>query len=338
MEPTTQPVLDAHAHAVPEPLLTALAARGGIDGVTAHDTGDGWSVELPGAGPKPVRPPMYSADRRAAYRCATGIDGQLLAPWLDLQPTAAMPPDAARSWAGRVNDALLAECAASRGPGVLATVALDDVEAAAKDLEAAVRDGCAGLVLSTDPVHCTSLADPRLDPLWTVAAGLGVPVQLHPASTGPARALPDSAEFGNAYCRLVDTTFGVARLILAGVLDRFPGLRLITVHGGGFLPYQAARLDGAHRADALSAHTIGRDRPSDYLRDLYYDTVALTPEAIRFLTDAVGHDRVLLGSDSPFPLGDPQPATTVRAAGLGPDATDAVLGGNLGGLLTGSPS
>lgn len=332
-------MLDAHAHAVPEPLLTALAARGGIDGVTAGHSESGWSVQLPGADPKQVRPPMYSRGRRAAYCESTGISGQLLSPWLDLQPTAAMPADAARSWAARLNDMLLALAVEDGAAGVLATVALDDVEAAARDLEAAaVRDGCAGLVLSTDPVHCTSLADRRLDPLWTVAEGLGVVVQLHPAAAGPSRTLPDSAEYANAYCRLVDTTFGVARLLFAGVLDRFPALRLITVHGGGFLPYQAARLDGAHRADALAGHAIGRDRPSDYLRDLYYDTVALTPEAIRFLTDAVGHDRVLLGSDHPFPLGDPQPPTTVRAAGLGPEATDAVLGGNLADLLTGSRS
>ncbi|MFC7656598.1 amidohydrolase family protein [Pseudonocardia benzenivorans] len=107
-----------------------------------------------------------------------------------------MPADAARSWAARVNDALLTDNAATGGPGVLATVALDDVEAAAKDLEAAVRDGCAGLVLSTDPVHCTSLADRRLDPLWTVAAGLGVPVQLHPprpARRGRCPTVPSSA-------------------------------------------------------------------------------------------------------------------------------------------------
>lgn len=332
MEPSVAPVLDAHAHAVPEPLLRDLTRGGGIDGVTAREVEQGWVVELPGAEPKLVRPPMYRADLRAGYRERTGIDGQLLSPWLDLQPTAAMPADAARSWSRRVDEALLAE--AGDGPGALATVALDDAERAGKDLEVAVGDGMAGLVLSTDPVHCENLADRRLDPLWAVAEGLGVPVQLHPSAAGPARALPDSAEFGNAYCRLVDTTFALARLLLGGVLDRFPRLRLITVHGGGFLPYQAARLDGAHRADALAGHVIGRDRPSDYLRDLYYDTVAMTPEAIGFLAAAVGPERVLLGSDHPFPLGDPQPVTTVREAGLGPAGTAAVLGGTLGGLLT----
>lgn len=338
MESTGRPeVVDAHAHTVPLPLLEAVAQRSDVDGVTAREVEQGWAVELPGAGVRVIRPPMFRSELRADYRSRTGIAGQLLSPWLDLQPTPEMSAAAARSWAGRVNGALCAEVG-DGAPGALATVALDDPERAAKDLEiAVVDDGMSGLVLSTDPVHCRDLADRRLDPLWAAAEGLGVPVLLHPSSTGPARALPDSAEFGNAYCRLVDTTFAVARLILSGALDRFPALRLVTVHGGGFLPFQSGRLDGAHRADALASHEIARERPSAYLPDLYYDTVAMTPEAIGFLVGTVGPGQVLLGTDYPFPLGDPHPVTTVQSARLAPDATTAVLGGNLGELLTRSP-
>jgi aminocarboxymuconate-semialdehyde decarboxylase len=109
------------------------------------------------------------------------------------------------------------------------------------------------------------------------------------------------------------------------------------VHGGGFLPYQSMRLDGGHRADALSGYRIARDRPSDYLKDLFFDTVALRAESVRFLTETVGADRVLLGSDYPFPLGDRDPAGTVRSAGLGDVATAAVLGGNARQLFPGFP-
>jgi aminocarboxymuconate-semialdehyde decarboxylase len=156
---------------------------------------------------------------------------------------------------------------------------------------------------------------------------------LHPPTDGPSRSLPGSAEFGNTFCRLVDTTFAVTTMLLSGVLDRYPGLRLVIVHGGGFLPYQSMRLDGGHRADALSGHHISRGRPSDYLPDLFFDTVALRAESIRFLTDAVGEGQVLLGSDYPFPLGDPDPTGTVRSAGLGEAATVALLGGNAARLF-----
>ena len=328
-------VVDAHAHTVPLALLEEVSQRSDVDGVTARKLERGWAIEFPGAGTTVVAPFLSRGELREEYRARTGIDGQLLSPWDGVLPGPGMPAADARNWARRLNEAVLAE-ADGAGPGTLATVALDDPEQAAKDLESAVvDDGMAGLVFSTNPVHCQDLADRRLDPLWATAEGLGVPVLVHPPSIGPAaQGLPDSAEYANAYCRLVDTTFGFARLILSGALDRFPQLRLITVHGGGFLPYQGGRLDGAHRSERLSSYTIDRDRPSDYLSDLYFDTVTMTPDAIRYLVDTVGSEQVLLGTDFPFPLGDPQPVERVREAGLGADVTTAVLGGNLDRLLT----
>lgn len=327
-------IVDCHAHVVPEELLAEVAGGSDPDGVTARKTDQGWLVELPGSGERLVRQRMCQAGKRIDYLSSVGVDRQVVAPWLDVQPTEAMSQDRARSWARRLNEALR-EHASDRAAGAFATVALIDPDTAAADLVDAVeRDGMSGLILSTDPAHCANLADRRLDPLWTAAESLGVPVMLHPSSDGPSRVLPDSADFANAYCRLVDTSFAVARLLLAGTLDRYPGLKLITVHGGGFLPFQSGRLDGAYRADKLAAHPIERDRPSDYLADLYYDTVALSAPAIRFLVDAVGPERVLLGTDYPFALGDPDPVGTVTAAGLPPAATAAVLGGNLTDLIS----
>ncbi|HWG02876.1 MAG TPA: amidohydrolase family protein [Trebonia sp.] len=339
-----EPVIDIHAHALPAALLDEITARE-IDGISAARADGGWRVSLPGSpAPRLVRPLMTDAGRRAAWTADRGLTAQVISPWLDAQPTAAMPDAAARDWARRLNAALIEQelekpreqdsaagggSAAGSGNGhaVLATVALTGH--AAGDLRQAVEeDGLAGLILSTNPAGVPDLADPALEALWETAAGLGVPVVLHPPTDGPARALPDSAEFGNTFCRLVDTTFAVTKLLLSGVLDRHPALRLVVVHGGGFLPYQSMRLDGGHRADALSGYRIERDRPSDYLQDLYFDTVALRPAAVGFLAGVAGAGQVLLGSDYPFPLGDPDPAGTVRAAGLPAADTAAVLGGN----------
>jgi aminocarboxymuconate-semialdehyde decarboxylase len=326
--------IDCHAHVVPAEFLSEVERAGGHDGVTARKVEQGWLVELPGAGERLVRQRMCRSRLRLEYLSTVGIDRQVVAPWLDVQPTEAMSAAAARSWASRLNEAIR-EHASDGSAGAFATVALDDPDSAAADLADAVeRDGMSGLILSTDPAHCDNLADPRLAPLWTAAESLGVPVLLHPSSDGPSRVLPDSADFANAYCRLVDTSFAVARLLLSGVLDRHPHLKLITVHGGGFLPFQSGRLDGAHRADRLAAHEIERDRPSDYLADLYYDTVALSAQSIRFLVDLVGPQRVLLGTDYPFALGDPDPVGTVTSVGLAPAAASAVLGGNIAGLIS----
>ena len=331
---TMTPILDCHAHVVPERLLAEVSHHDDADGVRARKVDAGWMVELPGAGERLVRERMYRSEHRLSYLSRQGVDAQLVAPWLDIQPTPAMSSGNARSWARRVNEALLQDTLGS-SVGTLASIALDDTELSARDLDDAVRRaGMSGLVLSTDPAHCIHLGDPRLEPVWSVAEELGVPVLLHPLSDGPSRALPDSQEFGNAYCRLVDTSFAVARLILAGTLDRHPDLRLITVHGGGFLPFQSGRLDGAHRADKLAPYHLERATPSAYLSDLYFDTVAMSTEAIRFLVDLVGANRVLLGTDYPFPLGDPRPVETIRAVGLPDEATAAILGGNLRNLLS----
>lgn len=325
------PVIDAHVHALPAGLLRQIAGRE-VDGFSAARTDEGWRVTLPGGqSPRSVRNPMTDEDRRADWAARHGLTGQVVSPWLDAQPVAGMPDTEARDWARRLN-AALAEQETAAGNAVLATVAVTGH--AAGDLRQAVEaDGMAGLVLSTNPAGAAGLADPGLEELWETAAGLGVPVVLHPPTDGPARALPGSAEFGNTFCRLIDTTFAVTKLLLSGVLDRHPALRLVVVHGGGFLPYQSRRLDGGHRADALSGYAIERDRPSDYLPDLFYDTVALRPESIMFLAATAGTDRVLLGSDYPFPLGDPDPAGAVRSAGLGDAATTAMLGGSAARLF-----
>jgi aminocarboxymuconate-semialdehyde decarboxylase len=322
-------VVDSHVHALPAALLQELCARpSGINGVTAIKVDGGWQVTLPGSTlSKLVRPLMAAAQRRAERARDLELTGQIISPWLDAQPTAGMSHPQARDWAHRLNSALGEEAGTEPGSAVLATIPV--TPSIDEDVQRAIEaEGLAGVVMSTNPAGAADLADPLLEPLWEAAAGLGAPVVLHPPTDGPARALPDSAEFGNTLCRLVDTTFAVTKLLLSGVLDRHPRLKLVIVHGGGFLPYQAMRVDGGHRADALAHYEIERDRPSDYLRDLWFDTVALQPASIRFLVDAVGADRVLLGSDYPFPLGDATPVETVRRAGLGDLETAAVLGGN----------
>jgi aminocarboxymuconate-semialdehyde decarboxylase len=323
------PVIDTHVHSLPEPLLRSVAGtEGGSGGVAARKTDEGWLVTLPGSAPKLVRPPMTDAARRAVIAAKQGVTAQVVSPWLDAQPTEAMSEGQARDWSRRLNEALAEQ---QGGHGVLATVPV--TARAAGDLTAAVEQGAAGLILSTSPAGAEDLADPVLEPMWEAAAGLAVPVVLHPPTDGPSRVLPGAAEFGNTFCRLVDSTFAVTKLLLSGVLDRHPELRLVMVHGGGFLTYQSLRLDGGHRADALARYTIERDHPSDYLTDLYFDTVAMNAPAIRYLADSVGPGRVLLGSDYPFPLGDPAPVETVRAARLGDTATAAALGGNAARLF-----
>ena len=116
---------------------------------------------------------------------------------------------------------------------------------------------------------------------------------------------------GNA----AETTIAAAHLVFGGVLQRHPDLRICLVHGGGYLPYQAARLDhGYEQEPRLVDRRIDRP-PSHYLRRMYYDTVTHSPEVIRFLVDFAGHDRVVLGTDYPFEMGERDPLGLLQRAG-----------------------
>jgi len=332
----SEPVVDCHAHTVPEDLLEEISKRAdGIQGFTVRRTDGAWLVEPPGgAAPLQVNAKMVDAELRQKWCADQDVSIQVMSPWMDIQPTDEMSPTEARDWARRLNAAMLA--LADEGPPkqpVLATVATHAPETAAEDLrEAVLEDGMNGLLLNTDPPGQPDLAAPDLEPVWAAAEDLGVPVMLHPPTDGPSSRLPGIDGFGNVFGRLIDTTLAASRLILSGVLDRHPRLALVLVHGGGFLPFQSQRFDGGYRLPPLAASELERETPSAYLQDLYFDTVALSPASIRFLSDVVGSTRILFGSDYPFTLGGPTPVRAVHDADL--DDVDAVLGGNARSLFT----
>ncbi|MEV6644439.1 amidohydrolase family protein [Amycolatopsis sp. NPDC051371] len=315
-------VLDTHAHIVPPSLLTALE-QAPVAGFSARRTEAGWVVAVPGTGEtRPIGARMTEAGPRAGWQRQAGVTRQILSPWLDIQ-SAPLNPARARDWARTVNDAM-AESAA--GTVALASVATDDGDQAAEDLlEAWKRPEFAGLILNTDPPAGPAPHEPSFDPLWTLAAAEGIPVVLHPPTCGPSGDLTSLGTMGNVHGRLIDNTVAITKLILAGVLDRHPDLRLVLVHGGGFLPYQAHRLDGGYRTKEAFAGELAREKPSAYLGDFHYDTVGLSGPSIAFLAGLVGSGKLLLGSDYPFALGDPEPVRTVRESGLDTVAVEAIL-------------
>jgi aminocarboxymuconate-semialdehyde decarboxylase len=151
-------------------------------------------------------------------------------------------------------------------------------------------------------------------------------VLLHPPVNGPSREfIPPVLQ--NVAGRLIDTSSAVLQLMAGGLFERHPGLRVIVVHGGGLLPYHASRLDGLVRAGLL-ARTEMTEAPSVVLRRLFFDTVTLDPLSVEFLVRRVGAGQVLLGSDAPFPIADPDPVGTVRSADLSAETKRGICCGN----------
>jgi aminocarboxymuconate-semialdehyde decarboxylase len=166
-----------------------------------------------------------------------------------------------------------------------------------------------------------NLDDKSLDPFWEIASARNAAIFLHPHYICSDDRL-DGYDLVNAVGRLADTTIAVARLLFSGHLTRFPGVSLVLSHAGGALPYGLGRLK---RNQAI--HPEFAD-PEENFRRLYFDTVLFEPLALRFLCDVVGADKVMLGSDYPFGIGDPEPCGVVDKTALTLAEREAILGGN----------
>ncbi|MDE3074433.1 MAG: amidohydrolase family protein, partial [Chloroflexota bacterium] len=301
-------------------------------GMAVADSEHGPVVTLPGGRRlRPLAAKMLDFEERRAWLDEHELARQVVSPWLDLQGYE-LEPAAAVEWTRMLNNALAEACAPSSGRLVaLGTVPFGRPGATARELERLMRElRLPGVMISTNPGEA---ALPDCEELWEAAEALQAVIVLHPPTLGPASRIPDSQEFGNLWHRLIDTTFAATRLILGGVFDRHPRLRLVLVHGGGFLPYQVGRLDRSYAIGGHAPAALAQGAPAGYLRSFYYDTCVMAPAAIRLLVEAVGAGRVVLGSDYPFPIGDPDPIRSVREAQLTPEDSSRVLADNVEELL-----
>ena len=201
----------------------------------------------------------------------------------------------------------------------LATVPMQDPQRAVAVLEDAVEVGCVGVEIGTS-VDGRRLDEPAFEPFWAAAERLQLPVTLHPAYCERIPALaPYYLE--NVLGFPFETTIAIERLIISGVLDRHPDLRIVLVHGGGYLPYQAGRLRHARAVRPELAHAPSD--PSAYRDRLYFDIVTHDPAALTYLIEWAGGDRVVMGTDLPFDMATPEPMRLLEAAASGP-AVEAI--------------
>jgi aminocarboxymuconate-semialdehyde decarboxylase len=130
----------------------------------------------------------------------------------------------------------------------------------------------------------------------------------------------------------MDTTIAAGHLILSGVMEAYPDLKILLAHGGGTLPYIHGRLDRGFRQRPEINKVIPKP-PTEYLKQFYFDTITHDPTVLQSLVELVGADHVLLGSDYPFDMGNENPVDLVRAAGLGTENENKILGENAIRLL-----
>jgi len=324
-------IIDVHLHFLSPHAIDAARATPERLGVRVLD---GERPRLAVGAEPPTRPlleSLYTLPHHMAFLEAQGIDAAVFGPLMDVAGYS-LPPDQGAAWSRAQNEGLAASLAAAGGHHVgLATVPLQSAAHAVEELSFAVRSlGLRGAMIDPNAMG-RPLGDSAFDPFWKAAADLAAPIVLHPF-------LLEAVErFGRHYLHNLvgypfETTLAAGSLILGGTLDRFPSLDVVLVHGGGFLPYHVGRFDRGHTTRP-EARSDGASLPSSYLRRFHYDTLVQFTPALAYLVGVAGADRVLLGSDHPFWLGDPEPLRTVREAGLSKTAEDAILGGNAARLF-----
>jgi aminocarboxymuconate-semialdehyde decarboxylase len=218
----------------------------------------------------------------------------------------------------------------------LASVALAYPDLAAEQLQDAVkRLGMRGALVGGS-VNGTELSDPKLHPFWAKAEELGVLVFIHPQGTPELEAsgrLKGSGGLTNVIGNPLETTIALSHLIFEGTLDRFPGLKICGAHAGGYLPSYPDRMDAmcANRPDQCPVAL--KKKPSEYLRQIYIDSLIFTPEGLRHLIAEVGVSQIVIGTDYPFPWTTTEVEDILNFPGLNDAERIAMLGGTAAKLL-----
>jgi aminocarboxymuconate-semialdehyde decarboxylase len=291
-------LIDVHNHFYPPAYLDALQAGDSTVELTIDAEGNP-CLHYPGDYNVAVRG-HRDIDFRQTELEREGVDTQIIT--FTTPGTHVEPPERAVRFARLVNDAY-AKIVRERAPrfAALATLPLSDPAASAAELTRAMTTlGMPGAMVFSN-VNGIALADPRFDVLWAEANRLNAVIHIHPTNPVGVEAMTDYWLMPLVGF-LGDTTLAAAKLVFAGVPERYPNITWVLSHLGGAIPYLAERLDRGWEAFADCRADISR-RPTEYLRNFYFDTVNFDPAAVRLAVDFAGAGHVLAASDYPHQIG-----------------------------------
>ncbi len=278
-----------------------------------------------------IRDRIHATDLRFGVMDDMGVDMQLICPSPG-QLYYSVPVDAGAAATRVLNDGI-AEYVGKHTDRLLALggVPLQDGNEAATELDRCMKQlKFKGVEILTN-VGGKELSDPAFAPFWSRAEALGALVLIHPIGfTQPQRLA--RFYFNNVIGNPLDTTIALHYLIFDGVLERHPNLKILAVHGGGYLGGYSGRIDHAWGARS-DAHGSLPKPPGEYLRKIYFDSVVFTPIQLEALVKTFGADHVLMGTDYPFDMADFDPVEHVVSTGFDAATTAAIVGGNAKKLL-----
>jgi predicted TIM-barrel fold metal-dependent hydrolase len=206
----------------------------------------------------------------------------------------------------KIQNEKLAELCATKPDrfAAFASLTLQAPDLAVQELETAIsKQGLRGAAIGGS-VNGVEFSDAKFHPVWAKAEELGAVLFIHPQGVPElSKRFSGNGWLGNTIGNPLDTTIALSHLIFEGTLDRFPGLKIIAAHGGGFLPSYADRSDHPCFVSPAGCNPdiVLKKQPSDYLKQLYFDSLIFSPEAIRHLAAQVGASQIVMGSDYPYP-------------------------------------
>ena len=317
-------LIDVHNHYYPPAYLDALQAGDSTVELTIDAEGNP-CLHYPGDFNVAVRG-HRDIDFRQKELEREGVDTQIIT--FTTPGTHVEPPERAVRFAHLVNDAF-ATVVRERSPrfASLATLPLCDPAASVAELTRAMTTlGMPGAMVFSN-VNGVALADPRFEPLWAEANRLNAIIHIHPTDPVGVEAMTDYWLMPLVGF-LMDTTLAAAKLVFSGVPERYPNIKWVLSHLGGAIPYLCERLDRGWEAFADCRADIKR-RPSEYLRNFYYDTVNFDPMAVRLAVDFAGADHVLAASDYPHQIGSiPKMKSSLAALKVSDAERKKILGEN----------
>ena len=297
-------IIDSHAHFVPPRLLDAIRDMNSqfpsIELIKGENNSFGFSF----AGHKSTRPVsklLSDTDGRLDWMNTNGIDMQVIGGWLDMFGYE-IPADEGQRWSKLINHHLKEFCAENPRFLPLASLPMQEGKAAAKVLDFAHSSGFRGAMIGTQPKgKGGTLDDPDRQPFWESAHRNGSILFIHPMFDSGDERVNDFG-MNNAIGRITDTLIAISRIIYSGHVETYHNAKIVIGIGGSALPFVIGRM---MRNYELHKHQLAD--PSKALSLLYYDTLVHDPSALALLIKKVGVNRIMLGSDMPFPIGDPMP-------------------------------
>jgi len=317
-------LIDVHNHFYPPEYIDALKA-GDSEVTLTIDTEGNPCLHYPGDYNVAVRG-HRDIDYRQSVLEEEGVDTQIIT--FTTPGTHVENPERAVRFARLVNDAF-AKIVRERSPrfASLATLPLNDPAASVRELTRAVTElGMRGAMVFSN-VNGVALADKRYEPLWAEANRLDAIIHIHPTDPVGVEAMTDYWLMPLVGF-LADTTLAAAKLVFAGVPERYPNIKWVLGHLGGAIPYLAERLDRGFEAFPDCRADVPR-KPSEYLRNFYYDCVNFDPNALRCCVDFAGAGQMLAASDYPHQIGSiPKMKSSLAALRVSNEERDKILGQN----------